>query len=346
VKTKNEKFKHIFNITPEDSLSDEDKAQLFQRIVHSANKRHRQKVLARAGAIAAAACLLICFKLFYPINKVVPAELDIERIASISQTLNRNKDSLQLISVDPRSEKHAISFLKVKERSDILDLLNPNNSAESLKYNTVFVPYGKRQEFTLPDQSKVWLNAGSYLTYNRDMLGKAREVYLNGEGYFDVAHNGTSFIVKTKHAAVKVLGTTFNVSSYEEDKKMAIELITGKVELSSPHFKNITMAPGQFIAYDLQQHKMLVDNKADGNEILWTKKQLVLDRLSTKDLIKKLERIYNVTIHADQSVLENTTVYSGRINLDVSILTSLSNIYELKDYIITRVEKEVWIKNN
>lgn len=346
MKTKNEKFRHIFNITPEDRLSDEDKAQLFQRIAHSTNKKRTQRLLVYVGSLVAAACLLVCFKLFPPISTGAHAALDIERIASISQTFNKNKDSLQLISVDPKAENHAISFLKVNDRTEMLNLLDLNNSAEAAKYNTVFVPYGKRQEFILPDQTKVWLNAGSYLTYSPDMLGKPREVYLNGEGYFDVAHNGTTFIVKTKNAAVKVLGTTFNVSSYEEDKKMAIELITGKVELSSPHFKNVTMVPGQFIAYDLQQHKILIDNKADGNEILWTKKQLVLDRLSTKDLIKKLERIYNVQIHADQSVLENTTVYSGRINLDVSILTSLSNIYELKNYTITQQEKEVWIKNN
>ncbi|WP_286766776.1 MULTISPECIES: FecR family protein [Sphingobacterium] len=346
MKTKKEKIKHIFDIVPEDCLTEDDKAQLFQRIVHSTNNSRRKRWFAYVGSIAAAACLLICFKLFSPSNTNADTELDIGKIAAISQTFIKNNDSLQLISIDPAAENHAISFLKVNDRPDILNLLTPNNAGETVRYNTVFVPYGRRQEFTLPDQSKVWLNAGSYLTYNPDMQNKPREVYLNGEGYFDVAHTGTTFIVKTKNAAVKVLGTTFNVSSYEEDKRMSIELITGKVELSSPHFDHITMTPGQFIAYDLQQNKMLIDNSGDGNEILWTKKQLVLDRLSTKELIRKLERIYNVKIHTDQTVLEKTTIYSGRINLDVNILTSLSNIYELRDYTITQLEKEVWIKSN
>jgi len=346
VKTKKEKIKHIFDIVPEDCLTEDDKAQLFQRIVHSTNNNRRKRWFAYVGSIAAAACLLICFKLFSPSNANADTELDIRKIAAISQTFIKNNDSLQLISIDPAAENHAISFLKVNDRPDILNLLTPNNTGETARYNTVFVPYGRRQEFTLPDQSKVWLNAGSYLTYNPDMQNKPREVYLNGEGYFDVAHTGTTFIVKTKNAAVKVLGTTFNVSSYEEDKRMSIELITGKVELSSPHFDHITMTPGQFITYDLQQNKMLIDNSGNGNEILWTKKQLVLDRLSTKELIRKLERIYNVKIHTDQAVLEKTTIYSGRINLDVNILTSLSNIYELRDYTITQLEKEVWIKSN
>jgi len=346
VKTKKEKFKHIFNLTPEQGLSKEDKAKLFERIVRSTAKRRTRRLLFYIGPLAAVACLLVCFKLFFPRDAAMEPKLDIERIASISQTLNTHKDSLQLISVDPHTESHAISFLNVKGSSDILDLMGPEPKAATPQYHTLFVPYGKRQEFTLPDHSKVWLNAGSYLTYTPDMLGKPREVYLNGEGYFDVAHTGTTFIVRTKNASVKVLGTSFNLSSYEEDKKMAIELITGKVELSSPHFKDITMVPGQLITYDLQRQKVIVDSKAEGNEILWTKKQLVLDRLSTKDLIKKLERIYNVRIHADPSVLENATVYSGRINLDVDILTSLSTIYALRNYRITQVEKEVWINNN
>lgn len=343
MKTKNDKLRHIFNVSSKDRLSEEDKTMLFDRIVRTARHRRWQKSLMYIG-VATAACLVLLFRLFFDANPVGRDSLNIGEVAAMSQSLTKNRDRLQIITVNPAADRHSVEFVSTFGSTVAFVLPETDSSQENQNYKTVFVPYGKRQEFTLPDRSRVWLNAGSYLTYHVDMQGRPREVYLNGEGYFDVAHNGTSFLVRTKHSTVRVLGTTFNVSSYEEDKKMSVELITGKVELSSPNFKSIIMLPGQFVSYDQQLNRLSIDKNANGNEILWTKKQLVLDRLSTGELIRKLERIYNVSIHADEALQGSNTIYSGRVNLDVSVLVSLKSIYELQDYSITQIEKEVWIK--
>ena len=75
-----------------------------------------------------------------------------------------------------------------------------------------FVPAGKREQVVLPDSSRVWLNSGSVLIYPSIFVGDRREVYLSGEGYFEVEKNAEQpFIVKARTLNVEVLGTRFNL---------------------------------------------------------------------------------------------------------------------------------------
>lgn len=92
--------------------------------------------------------------------------------------------------------------------------------------------YGSKASTTLPDGTKVWLNGGSKLTYTKDFNGKAREVGLSGEAYFNVVTNPSKpFIVKTGGVCVKALGTAFNVKSYPEDKTIITTLVKGEVTI-------------------------------------------------------------------------------------------------------------------
>ena len=86
--------------------------------------------------------------------------------------------------------------------------------------NTVSTKAGYKASIDLPDGSKVWLNGNSKITYSGDLTGKTREVFLSGEAYFDIAKDKTRpFIIHTRTINLKVLGTAFNVRSYENDKE-------------------------------------------------------------------------------------------------------------------------------
>jgi ferric-dicitrate binding protein FerR (iron transport regulator) len=99
--------------------------------------------------------------------------------------------------------------------------------------NQISTRNGSRTKINLPDGSTVWLNAGSKLEYDKTFGNTLREVHLSGEAYFDVVKNsGKPFIVNTKSAKVKVLGTAFNVRSYPEDNKIETSLIHGSVEVT------------------------------------------------------------------------------------------------------------------
>ncbi len=92
---------------------------------------------------------------------------------------------------------------------------------------------------SLSDGSVVWLNAGSSLSYNKDFSDKFREVYLKGEAYFEVTPDSLKpFVVKSESLNVKVLGTTFNVRTYEDENLVNVVLRTGRVDVSVKWFES------------------------------------------------------------------------------------------------------------
>ncbi|PVD52666.1 hypothetical protein DC498_09130 [Terrimonas sp.] len=100
--------------------------------------------------------------------------------------------------------------------------------------NEISTKTGAHSKIILPDGSLVWLNGGSRLTYDKAFnKGETREVELKGEAYFDVAKNALKpFIIHTHQMDIKVLGTTFNVKSYPEDKSSETSLIHGSIEVT------------------------------------------------------------------------------------------------------------------
>jgi ferric-dicitrate binding protein FerR (iron transport regulator) len=99
--------------------------------------------------------------------------------------------------------------------------------------NEIKTAEGSRTHLTLPDGTRVWLNAGSRLTYGKGYNGATREVSLTGEAFFDVAHNTQKpFLIHTARIDIHVLGTSFNVKSYPTDKTTEATLIGGSIEVS------------------------------------------------------------------------------------------------------------------
>lgn len=109
---------------------------------------------------------------------------------------------------------------------------------------TFHVPKGTSSVLLMPDGSKVWLNSGSKLHYPSQFAKNTRQVELEGEAYFEVAHNEASpFVVKIADTHIKVLGTEFNVSSYLDMDKTFTTLVSGKVEVNS-HTNKVNLSPG------------------------------------------------------------------------------------------------------
>ena len=137
-----------------------------------------------------------------------------------------------------------------------------DNIISTNDFNTLVVGDGQRSVIKLPDGTKVWLNSGSRLIYPVTFSGNTREVYLEGEGYFDVVHDKEHpFYVHSNKMDIKVLGTEFYVSSnLESDNNYAV-LVQGSIAFSTGNWLNKiekTLAPGQQINYDLKENKLLI----------------------------------------------------------------------------------------
>jgi transmembrane sensor len=125
--------------------------------------------------------------------------------------------------------------------------LGNNTKSEAVSYNTMTTPKGGQYQLTLPDGSKVWLNAASSITYPTAFVGKERNVSVNGEAYFEIAQDSKKpFFVKANNTKIAVLGTQFNINSYGDEANIKTTLLEGSVKvISDDANKNVILKPGQ-----------------------------------------------------------------------------------------------------
>ena len=119
------------------------------------------------------------------------------------------------------------------------------NDVEEITFNELVVPVGGECYVILDDGTKVWVNSMSSLKYPTKFQGQVREVYLDGEAYFDVVKNKGEFIVHTLSGNVEVLGTSFGVSAYR-DEEMSMTLVSGKVRYVGKD--TVLLNPGERLA--------------------------------------------------------------------------------------------------
>ncbi|MGN0001834.1 MAG: FecR family protein [Sphingobacterium composti] len=179
-----------------------------------------------------------------------------------------------------------------------------------------------RKKLKLSDGTVVLLNAGSKLFVGKDFNKNIRVVRLVGEGFFEVAHNNSPFIVQTKDFNVKVLGTKFNVKSYDSDSFSEASLISGSVHLELVNRKNeiLALKPGEKLVVrngddnnelkssisddKLAEIKLTKNTITDNNDILetaWTKNRLEIHAQRLGDIQAALERWYDVQIQIEDT---------------------------------------------
>lgn len=178
-------------------------------------------------------------------------------------------------------------------------LVYGNASAkDTLVFNTINVPYGKRFDLMLSDGTKVHLNSGTSLRYPVKFIkGENRQVFLNGEAYFDVTKDAKHpFIVGSNDMNVKVLGTKFNMTTYKEDAKTYTVLVEGRVAAYNALLENeeVVLTPGNR-AYFVNKH--IKSEPVDVRKyIAWVSGELMFIDDSFGVIANKLERKYNVDI--------------------------------------------------
>lgn len=174
--------------------------------------------------------------------------------------------------------------------------------------STVYVPGGQRSMVTLADGTVVWLNSNTTLTYSSDYGKKERTVSINGEGYFEVTPNPQiPFCVKTPKNTVRVTGTTFNVYAYSESEWFETSLVEGVVEvLPTDHrHKTVVLKPNETLAILYGQYQMRSFQSEDF--LLWREGIYHFDDMPFSEILKRLERYYNIRI-----VVENPRVMNYR----------------------------------
>lgn len=186
----------------------------------------------------------------------------------------------------------AVSLFFVGQQSEKDKWLK--SSAEQI--TEVKVPYGESVTLVLPDSSVVKLNSGSVLKFSKLFGQTNRTLTLDGEGYFQVKKDPTrQFIVSTSEVDVQVVGTTFNISAYNEDRTISTSLYEGKLRIFNTALKEYSILnPSESYIYDKVTKKS--NTKTLPRTFNWTDSYFVANSDDIEVFVKKIERKYNVKI--------------------------------------------------
>lgn len=190
--------------------------------------------------------------------------------------------------------------------------------------NIVEVPPGQKASLTLSDGSHVWLNAGSRFTYPAAFSPTDRQVELVGEAFFEVARNFRSpFRVHTPSMQIKVLGTKFNLKAYR-DEISRVTLTEGAVEVTAGRGEKLTLKPHEQAYYSDRSGLTLLTGIDPDLASGWRKGELVFTRECLDNIVRELQRKFDVCIRIDDPSLR-----SQRFNCRVAPGASAIQVLDL-----------------
>jgi ferric-dicitrate binding protein FerR (iron transport regulator) len=167
-------------------------------------------------------------------------------------------------------------------------------------------PAWTRAQFSLPDGTTGWLNSNSSVKYNGN-FNADRQVALKGEAFFDVFKDKKRpFIVNTNEVTVKVLGTRFNIASYENEKNVEVVLEEGKLIFNNKGMnKSYTMSPNDLVIYDKTLKDYSTEVVQPHKYLSWTEGKLVFRNDPLDVIARRLERWYNIDVEVNVSLTED-----------------------------------------
>jgi ferric-dicitrate binding protein FerR (iron transport regulator) len=195
-----------------------------------------------------------------------------------------------------RMWKYAAAVALLILASGMLYFLSSGGSDKEIPYMTIKVEHGKQERVTLPDGTKVILNAGTAFSCPQSFHGEKRTVKLDGEAFFDVARNRSKpFVVQTGNAGIEVLGTSFNVKAYGEDEFIAVTVESGKVKVNMEDAM-MQLLPGEQFFLDRTTHEVHRNRENTGKTKSWISGELYFNKTPIRSVINELMRRYDCVI--------------------------------------------------
>lgn len=310
-------------------------------------KRRKQKVRHLSFCLSAAACLaLICmiaglFPFQHKLKDEIVAEVVSDSMLKGIQLIFGPKDIVCfekntdiIINEDGRIQV-AVNM------SDTTSFVKEVKNGQPVK---LIVPEGKQSSLVLSDGTRIWVNAGSAVSFPSAFTGKTRKISLEeGEVYLEVTHDKKKpFMVNTSFGEVKVLGTRFNISDYRTDEVKSVVLAEGLVEVKMAESKGLILKPNQMLSiasetYDIKQVDIY-------DHICWKDGVIQFSNETLETLMSKLSRYYGVEFVSDELLKQKKC--TGKMVLFDSmtdVLNTLSDIFHIQYRI---VDNKVELFNN
>ncbi|MCT4586618.1 MAG: FecR domain-containing protein [Carboxylicivirga sp.] len=334
-------------------LEHEDNRRLFEKITNKQNllsqtilldkfasekawsaidqKIKPQRSIGRWISYAAAVVVpLILFFAVYQLTNDADKRNDYAKAYEIKPGENRAVLTLHDGSkVEVANADTLIDILKSGTHIDI-DSIGANyksvngNKHEQLRYNTMITSRGMEFNLVLEDGTRVWMNAESQLRYPERFVGNQREVFVKGEVYLEVAKDSKRpFYVNFNNKRIKVLGTEFNVRSYENETADVVTLLEGSIELDAVQ-ESVILSPDQQAVIKQNDDKIAV-NSVDANiYAAWKDGKFVYNNAELESIMRDLARWYQLNIF-----YQNESMKDSRFSLYTNRYDSIEEMLEI-----------------
>ncbi|MBO9153598.1 FecR family protein [Chitinophaga sp. GCM10012297] len=194
------------------------------------------------------------------------------------------------------------------------------SDAPGIAYNTMTTPRGRQFRITLPDGTRVWLNAASSIRYPVAFTGKERKVDITGEVFFEVSKDASKpFLVNaTDEVSISVLGTSFNINAYDNEKNIAATLLTGAVKVTVPgNSKAPVLRPGQQASINRASGQMQVLQAEPDRIMAWKNGLFNFEGAGIEDVMRQLERWYDIRVVYENGIPDIT--FLGEIDRQIAL---------------------------
>jgi len=212
------------------------------------------------------------------------------KLDSAFNGLLASQGNAQIIKVDSGSLAYQVA--RSANTSD--------NDNTPLIYNTITTPRGGFYQLTLPDRTRVWLNAASSLRFPVAFSGKSRNVTVDGEAYFEVAPDkARPFIVSCHGTQITVLGTSFNINAYNEESSLQTTLVQGSVKYTASG-KGQLLRPGQQAVFDPATGELTMRQADIDQVIAWKNGQFEFNNKDLATIMRQISRWYDIDIRYEK----------------------------------------------
>jgi len=339
----------IGTINSSDELSDVQSEQMFANIISTVNvvnnNKNKKRLRKLCYAVATAAAVLFAVFYFYS-SQFKQATVNIahrnQEILPGRAKGNLLLDNGEIINLEQLSADTSIvqkGYTIIKDKMGGISYTLTDKKNTHTLYNTIVTPKGGEYKLCLPDGTRIWVNASSKIRYPLNFGEMKREVELEGEALFEVAKvqvgkRHIPFIVKTRTQSLQVLGTTFNINSYET--MIHTTLVEGSVRLAFNGKKQQVLKPNEQANFDEINDNVLVKTIDPFYTIAWRNGSFAFDNTELQEVMNTIARWYDVEIIYQENVKDIR--FSGTIsrNADIKKLLNLITLtggvnFEMKE---------------
>ena len=247
-------------------------------------------------------------------------------------------------SIQMNSVKDGNALIAEQQDRIIYSSATPDAQQGNVVYNELRIPRGGTYALQLSDGTSIRLNAGSSLRFPATFSDTARDVYLQGEAYFEVTHTGQPFTVHAENSETRVLGTSFNISAYSDDLIEVTTLVEGKVEVTATKepgtaSTSLILTPNEQARFNKEEQVISKSEVDASGFVSWIDGKMEFHNESLEMVMQKLSRWYNFEYRFQSDEARNYH-FSARLERDASI-SSILEMLEMTTEVKFSLEEEV-----